>query len=115
MKRTFIEFATVTKVLWDNGVDAERIRETQIAIMRGSGDTVVGTGGLKKIRCGATGRGKSGGVRIVFADYPEAGYTIWLMAFPKNVQGNLSAAETQDLRKTKAYLDKLIRNRGVVS
>jgi mRNA-degrading endonuclease RelE of RelBE toxin-antitoxin system len=33
------------------------------------GDEIVGTGGVRKVRYGAMGRGKSGGVRVIYYFY----------------------------------------------
>ncbi|MGO8858717.1 MAG: hypothetical protein ACLQO1_23915 [Steroidobacteraceae bacterium] len=35
------------------------------------GDEIVGTGGVRKVRYGAMGRGKSGGVRVIYYFYDE--------------------------------------------
>lgn len=83
MKRTFIEFASVTRVLKSEGVPDDAIRMMQRQIMEGRGDVIAGTGGLRKIRCAAEGRGKSGGVRILFADYSDAGKCLLVAAFAK--------------------------------
>lgn len=57
MKRLFIQDPSLTHVLDDNNVDDEGLREVEIAILRGAGHTISGTGGLKKIRCRSAGRG----------------------------------------------------------
>lgn len=112
MKRTFVEFSRVREALEAAAVPAEARRQMELAIMRGEGDTIAGTGGLKKIRCAGSGRGKSGGVRVVFADYPEAGWTLLLAAYPKNVQANLTPSERAAMRQAKQTLDARIALRG---
>jgi hypothetical protein len=109
MKRTFVEFAAVRRVLESEGISDDAIRLMQLQIMRGAGDVVQGTGGLRKIRCATPGHGKSGGIRVVFADYPEAGKCLLLAAFAKNVRGNLSRGEQNDLMKLKAALDRQMK------
>ena len=52
MKRTFIEAPGIARTLADNGVSARQIRAMELEIMTGRGDTISGTGGLKKIRGG---------------------------------------------------------------
>jgi hypothetical protein len=111
MKRTFIEFAAVRRALESAGVSDEAVRAMQLQIMQGGGDMIRGTGGLCKIRCAAAGRGKSGGVRIIFADYPEIGLCLLVAAFAKNVRENLDQAEQNDLAKLKAALDRKLKSR----
>jgi len=108
MKRTFVEDPDVRKVLDDNGVSDRQIRDMQYAIMHGAGKTMAGTGGVKKIRCGAAGRGKSGGVRVVFADYPATGKTFLLAALGKSDRENFTQAERNELRELKRALDRMV-------
>ncbi|MGN6368453.1 MAG: type II toxin-antitoxin system RelE/ParE family toxin [Phycisphaerae bacterium] len=112
MKRTFVEFAAVTRVLKAEGVPDDAVRRMQRAIMDGSGDLVKGTGGLRKIRCAAEGRGKSGGVRVIFADYPEAGACLLVAALAKHVKENLGKAEQAGLATMKAALDRVMKQKG---
>ena len=62
------------------------------------GDVIQETGGARKLRVALPGRGKSGGARVIYA-YIEIGAAIhFLLCYPKNVQGNLSARQKQALR-----------------
>ena len=106
MKRQFVHAATVTDALREQKIPDAALRLVEIAIMRGDGATIAGTGGLKKIRCGSAGKGKSGSVRIIFADYPKAGRTYLLAAFAKNEKANVTARERNDLRILKLMLDQ---------
>ncbi len=111
MKRTFIEARGVHRALAGNGVSAQQIRAMELEIMAGRGDTIAGTGGLKKIRCGAHGAGKRGGVRVVFADYPRQGQTYLMAAFGKADRANLTRAEMVALRALKRQLDKAVEDK----
>ncbi len=113
MKRTFVEFAGVTRVLRVNGVADDAILVMQQCIMQGEGDMIKGTGGLRKIRCAAHGRGKSGGIRVLFADYPEAGMCLLVAAFAKNEKENLTPAQRNDLAALKAKLDDQMQHRFI--
>ena len=70
MKRTFIEFAGVTRVLHAHDVTDEALLAMQRSILQGEGDLITGTGGLRKIRCATRAGGKSGGIRVLFAACP---------------------------------------------
>jgi hypothetical protein len=112
MKRVFVEDPEVLSVLDANGVSDAQVLAMQHEIMRGAGNTVSGTGGLKKIRCGAEGRGKSGGVRVIFADYPAAGTAFLPAAFGKNEKADLTPGERDGLKKVKRVLDRRMAGRG---
>ena len=64
-----------------------------------SGDLIEGTGGIRKLRWGRGGRGKSGGVRLIFYYHSELMPLYLLTLFAKNEQDNLSKAERNDLAK----------------
>ena len=60
---------------------------------------MVGTGGARKLRWAAKGRGKSGGVRVItFFGGPDVPVFL-LTVFGKGERVNLSKAERNDLRK----------------
>jgi mRNA-degrading endonuclease RelE of RelBE toxin-antitoxin system len=54
------------------------------------GDEIVGTGGVRKLRFGATGRGKSGGVRVIYYFYDQAMPIYALLIYGKNERADLS-------------------------
>lgn len=56
-----------------------------------SGKVIKGGSGLRKIRWKLPGRGKSGGVRIIYYWAVKKSILLMLYMFPKNVQENLSA------------------------
>ncbi len=64
-----------------------------------SGDLVEGTGGIRKLRWGRGGRGKSGGVRVIYYYHSELMPLYLLALFAKNEQDNLSKAERNELAK----------------
>jgi len=68
-----------------------------LAIHPKAGDVMEGTGGIRKLRWGRGGRGKSGGVRVVYYFHSEAMPLYLLTLFAKNEQANLSKAERNEL------------------
>ncbi len=63
------------------------------------GDVLPGTGGARKLRWKATGRGKRGGVRVI-TFYSGNDLPVFLLScFAKNEKINLNAAERNDLKK----------------
>lgn len=78
--------------------DAERRDVVDyLAIHPKAGDVMEGTGGVRKLRWGRGGRGKSGGVRVVYYFHSEAMPLYLLALFAKNEQANLSKAERNEL------------------
>ena len=62
-----------------------------------AGDLLPGTGGVRKLRWGRGGRGKSGGVRVIYYFHSEAIPLYLLTVFGKNDRANLTKAERNDL------------------
>lgn len=62
------------------------------------GDVIQGTGGARKLRIQLEGRGKRGGGRVIYVDVFEKEKTYMLLAYPKNVQDNLTAAQTKMIK-----------------
>jgi hypothetical protein len=111
MKRVFVEMSEFTALMQAEGTNDKELSRLQMDIMSGLGKTIAGSGGVKKIRWRMAGRGKSGGSRVLFADYEEFGVTLLLTAFPKNVKANVTGAEVQQLRRLKAVLDEYVRSK----
>lgn len=64
-----------------------------------AGDLIEGTGGIRKLRWGRSGRGKRGGVRVIYYYHSELMPLYLLTMFAKNKQDNLSKAERNELAK----------------
>lgn len=71
-----------------------------------AGDIIQGTGGIRKLRWSAQGRGKSGGVRVIYYYHNESMPLFLLTVFGKGEKANLSKAERNDLAKLTAILVK---------
>ena len=68
-----------------------------------------GSGGVRKVRVPAEGRGKSGGARVVYV-YPDETLPVFLpAAFAKNEKANLTRAERNELAAT---VKALVRDYG---
>ncbi len=69
------------------------------------GDVIPGAEGLRKIRWGIAGKGKRGGVRVVYYATTERGYIYLLAIFGKNQQADLDKDQLQRLvEQTKEWL-----------
>ena len=95
----------------------EDLQALEAAITRDPGGAAVlkGTGGLRKIRFAppSRGRGKSGPMRVGFAQFAEFGRIYLVTMFLKKVAENLSAADRQAIRSALADLaDALWKGRN---
>lgn len=62
-----------------------------------AGVLIQGTGGVRKLRWARGGRGKSGGVRVIYYFHNEAMPLYLLTMFGKNERSDLSKAERNEL------------------
>ena len=60
---------------------------------------VQGTGGVRKARWGLPGRGKRGGIRVVYFYRSTAGVVYFLDAYAKSVKADLTSADKQLLKE----------------
>lgn len=71
-----------------------------------SGDVMPETGGIRKLRWGVRGRGKRGGVRVIYYFHNETIPVFLLSVFAKNETANLSKAERNALKRLTVELAK---------
>ena len=64
-----------------------------------AGDVIPQTGGVRKLRWAAKGRGKRGGVRVIYYFHSESVSVFLLDVYAKNVKENMTKAERNALRK----------------
>lgn len=70
-----------------------------------AGAVIVGTGGVRKLRVAMTGRGKSGGARLIYY-YRESRRRIYLiLIYPKSRKDNLTPAERNVMKKLTAAIE----------
>jgi mRNA-degrading endonuclease RelE of RelBE toxin-antitoxin system len=97
---SFIETRLFTKLVLEYLTD-EEYGTLQESLMRDpdSGPVVPGSGGIRKIRCAAQGRGKRGGYRIIYYVKRTHGVIWMLTMYPKNVAENIPAHALRQIRK----------------
>ena len=81
----------VTALLSD---DAYRGLQNDLAEMPDRGDLIKGGGGIRKVRCAQEGRGKSGGIRVIYYWIRDDHRIYMLLAYPKSKKDTLSDRET---------------------
>jgi hypothetical protein len=99
--------------------DAERIFSTEerAAIVDAVSDdpqrgvVIPGTGGVRKLRVSASGRGKRGGARVIYLFGGDDLPVFLLAVFAKNEKSDLSQAERNDLARATAELLRTYRSK----
>ena len=70
------------------------------------GDVIPETGGVRKLRWSVHGRGKRGGVRVIYYFHSEALPLFLLTVYAKNQKANLTKAERHEFKKLLPFLVK---------
>jgi hypothetical protein len=63
------------------------------------GEIIQGGGGIRKLRYAAQGRGKSGGIRVIYYWIKDNQQIYLLVAYPKSKKDDLTDKETTVLRR----------------
>jgi hypothetical protein len=74
-----------------------------------AGDLMQGTGGIRKLRWSAHGRGKSGGARVIYYYHNGSTPLFLLTMFGKGEKSSLSRAERNELAR---FTGLLVKNYG---
>ena len=93
-----IETTTFTKQIEKLiGNDEKQTLLDELILLPDAGDIIKGSGGVRKLRWSALGKGKRGGIRVIY--YWQRGKLIYLLlAYPKNKKDDLSPGELKVLK-----------------
>lgn len=100
MTREFI-FTKPFLISWEKmGLDDNDLKQLEEILLENplNGDVIQGTGGARKLRIQLEGRGKRGGGRVIYLDIFEKEKLYLLLAYPKNVQDNLTPAQQKAIK-----------------
>ena len=64
-----------------------------------AGDIIPGSGGVRKLRWGTDGKGKRGGLRVIYYRMGRSQQILLITAYRKNEAGDLSKAALRQIRK----------------
>jgi mRNA-degrading endonuclease RelE of RelBE toxin-antitoxin system len=97
---SFVETRLFTKLVVEYLTD-EEYADLQDSLMRepDAGPVIPGSGGVRKIRWAAPGRGKRGGYRVIYYVKRTHGVIWMLTMYPKNVAENIPAHVLRQIRK----------------
>jgi mRNA-degrading endonuclease RelE of RelBE toxin-antitoxin system len=96
----FIETSIFTRQVIEL-LDDESYLALQIELISrpNAGAVIRGSGGLRKIRWSGSGRGKRGGVRVIYYWITADDQIFMIFMYPKNVRDDLTPAQLRTLRK----------------
>ena len=82
-------------------ISAEQYHQLQLFLAErpDAGDIIKGSGGIRKIRWAGSGRGKRGGIRVIYYFISEQDKIFMLYAYPKNEQDDLNSSQIRQLRQ----------------
>lgn len=106
MRRLFVESQSFSKRVDKEGAETLHRIQAELLERLESGEFIQGTGGLQKTRVGDAGRGKGkrGGLRIIYLDLPARETTYLLYMYDKGERTDISADEKAVLRGLAARL-----------
>ena len=95
------------------GLDDDDLAELQSEICENPArpPVIPGTGGIRKIRAAQKGRGKSGGARVLYGDFPEHGIVYLFAVYPKSVKEDIDESEKKVLKAMMAQINQAWRER----
>lgn len=96
----FVETPVFTQLVQANlDEDAYRALQLSLFLRPEQGSVIRASGGLRKVRWGVEGRGKRGGIRVIYFWDKTEMKCYMLFLYRKNEQGDLTAAQLRALSK----------------
>ena len=101
MTREFVYTEPFRKCWKAMGLSEDDLKKLEKILLENPqlGDVIEGTGGARKMRIQIENRGKSGGGRVIYVDVFEKEKLYFLLAYPKNIQDNLTPDQKKQVRK----------------
>jgi hypothetical protein len=83
--------------------------KAHLAFAPTAGAVIPGTGGIRKLRWGAGGKGRRGGARVIYYVHDDRMPLFLLTAYAKSRRDDLSPADRDNLRRLVAVLVETYR------
>ena len=97
---TFVETKLFTQLVLDYLSDDEYAAMQQFFVANPeAGDVIPGSGGIRKLRWGVAGRGKRGGLRVIYFLRLRKDEVWMLTLYAKNVADNIPAKVLKKIRE----------------
>ncbi len=95
----FLETSIFTKRITELISDSDyHLLQLELSVRPDSGDVIKGSGGIRKLRWAGSGRGKRGGIRVIYYFLTQDNQVFMLYAYPKNESDDLSEQQIKQLK-----------------
>jgi len=96
----FFETSIFTRLIQKLISDKEyHLLQLQLSVRPESGDVIKGSGGIRKLRWAGSGRGKRGGIRVIYYYFTEDDQIYMLYAYTKSKKDDLTADQVKQLKQ----------------
>ena len=101
MRRVFVEMPEFQKAWHSLNLNEDDLNDLQIFLTNNPdfGDVISGTGGLRKIRWAAKGKGKRSGARVLYVDLVVIEKIYFISAYSKNEKVNISVKDKNKIKE----------------
>jgi hypothetical protein len=104
--RIFDQLVTENKLLESDFIEFEQ----ELLKDPKKGAVIPGLESLRKARIKSASKGKKGGFRVDYLDFPEYGVLYYVVIYPKNVKDDLSAEEKKVVLNMVREIKKGVKN-----
>ena len=114
MQRIFVHLPPFERRWREFELGDEELRLLQVWLLLypTDGAVVKGTNGIRKVRWNVGGKGKRGGLRIFYVDFPNHGLTFLITAIKKSQDTDLDRGEQDELAELVLQLTRRLRRSG---
>lgn len=101
MHRMFVYTIEFDKLWLSLGKSINELKEIEESLLENpkSGKVIEKTNGLRKLRWNISGKGKSGGIRILYVDYEDLEILFFISLIKKNEKENINESDKKQFGK----------------